>query len=166
MRLKHVLTVLLSFLLAAVHSARPAAQVELDRVVGRVNGKIITQSDIQQARLLRLVDNTSSDEATRRGLEDRMLILGEIDRASGAQGADADFRAKRSAYETSIGGRGRVSELVARTSLGENGLDAWLRDDVRIEAYLKRQFGSLPDAERNKAVADWVGRLRQRAGLK
>ena len=168
MRREYALVLLLTLCLPAVHAVRLAAQTELDRVVGRVNNKIITQSDIQQARLLKLVEDTSSDEATRRGLEDRLLILAEIDRASAGRGAgaDADFLAKRSAWETSLGGRGRVAELVGRTSLGENGLDAWLRDDVRIDAYVKRQFGNLPDAERRRAVGDWVARLRQRAGLR
>src|SRR5690606_16574793 len=52
-----------------------AGQIELDRIVSRVGGRIITQSDVRQARALRLVDDVSSDELTRRGLETRFLIL-------------------------------------------------------------------------------------------
>ena len=62
---------------AVVHT-----QAELDRIVARVNNRIITQSDVRQARMLQLVDDTSSDEATRRALENRILILGDLSRSS------------------------------------------------------------------------------------
>jgi hypothetical protein len=68
-------------LLARAPLALPA-QVELDRIVSRVDGRIVTQSDIRQARALKLVDETASDEATQRALETRLLILHELDRAA------------------------------------------------------------------------------------
>ena len=60
--------------------AAPAGppQAELDHIVGRVNDRIITQSDVREARALRLVDDPSSDDAARVCLENRLLILGEI----------------------------------------------------------------------------------------
>jgi hypothetical protein len=50
--------------------------------------------------------------------------------------------------------------------MNESGLDAWFRDDVRIQMLLKQQFGNVPDADRARAPSDWLARLRQRAGLK
>ena len=58
------------------------AQTELDHIVSRVNGRIITQSDVNQARLLRLVPDASSDDAVRVALENRLLILGGIARGN------------------------------------------------------------------------------------
>jgi hypothetical protein len=155
--------------LIAVLSGAPAvaaAQVEIDRIVSRVGDRIVTQSDIRQARALRLVDETSSDESTQRALETRLLILHELSRAaplppSGA----ADLEARRAEWSASVGGEGRVAELLRQGSMSEGDLDGWLRDDLRIRAYLRRQFGMLGDVERSRAMEDWLSRLRQRADL-
>jgi hypothetical protein len=40
------------------------------------------------------------------------------------------------------------------------GLRGWLRDDLRIEAYLADRFGG-----RSADLASWISVLRQRAGL-
>lgn len=147
--------------------SRVTAQTELDRIVSRVNNRIITQSDIRQARLLRLVDDTSSDDSTRRALEERTLILSEIARVAPLPpGTDSDLATRRREWEASVGGAGRVPELLKQTSMNEASLDIWLRDDVRIQMHLKRQFGSLPEADRARAVSEWMQRLRQRAGLR
>ena len=42
---------------------RALAQVEVDRIVSRVSGRVITLSDIRQAGTLRLVADASSEEA-------------------------------------------------------------------------------------------------------
>jgi hypothetical protein len=131
--------------------------VELDRIVSRVHGRIITQSDIRQARDARLVDDVSSDAAARRALENRWLILAEISRAAPLPApTDADLAAHRSEWQASAGGR---------TSMPEAEIQTWMRDDLRIRAYLDRQFGMLPPGERDRARAEWVARLRQRASL-
>ena len=143
-----------------------APQAELDRVVGRVNNRIITMSDVRQARLLGLVEDTTSDDAVRRGLENRLLILSEIARAAPlSPGTDAELAARRAAWEGQLGGDAKARALLGQAGMSESALAAWLRDDVRIQTHLKRQFGNVSDAERAKATADWIARLRQRAGL-
>jgi len=146
-------------------SGSASAQTELDRIVARVNNRIITQSDVRQARLLRLVDDTSSDDTVCRGLENRMLILAEIARAAPlAPSTDAELSARRADWERHLGSA-KPADLLSQAAMSESALQMWLRDDVRIEAHLKRQFGSVPEAERARATAEWVARLRQRAGL-
>jgi hypothetical protein len=150
---------------AAAGAATVDAQAELDRIVSRVNNRIITSSDVRQARLLRLVDDTSSDESTRRALENRILILGDMTRLSGLPPTtDEDLGARRRQWESRVGGRG--AELLNKAGMSEKGLSAWLSDDLRIQAYLERQFGGLPEGDRSRAADDWIGRLRQRAGLR
>lgn len=145
--------------------ARPAGQVQLDRIVSRVNGRVITESDVRQARALRLVDDVSSDAAAQHAVEDRFLILGELNRAAPiAPPSDAEIAAHRTAWATTLGPD--VPALMARHGMSENDLQAWLRDDLRIRSYLKRQFGMLPEGDRARATDDWVSRLRQRADLK
>ena len=146
-------------------AALDGAQAELDRIVARVNNRIITSSDVRQARTLQLVDDTSSDESTRRGLENRILILSDMTRLSGLPPTtDEDLSSRRRQWEARVGGRG--AELLGKAGMTEKGLNAWLGDDLRIQAYLQRQFGALPEAERERAVTDWIARLRQRAGLR
>jgi hypothetical protein len=148
---------------ARVVTAHP--QIELDRIVARVGGRIITQSDVRQARMLKLVDDTSSDETTRRGLEERILILTEIGRSGPlAPAADGDIAERRREWESSLGSPD-VAGLLRQGGMSEADLQTWLRDDVRIRAYTKRQFGALPDADRGRARSDWIGRLRGRAGV-
>jgi hypothetical protein len=50
-------------------------------------------------------------------------------------------------------------------SMPESDLQAWMRDDLRIRAFLQRQFGSLPDGQRERAQEEWLARLRARAEL-
>jgi hypothetical protein len=134
------------------------AQVELDRIVSRVAGRIITLSDVRQARELHLVEDTSSDAATTRALENRWLILGEIGRAAPLPPAsDAEMAARRAEWQAAAGDRA--------AAMPDADLQAWLRDDLRIRAYLNRQFGMLPEGERGRARGEWIGRLRQRAEL-
>jgi hypothetical protein len=143
------------------------AQTELDRIVTKINNRIITRGDIRQARLLQLVDDPSSDETTRRALENRILILGDLSRSSGLPPTTSDeLRARQKQWEARVGGSGRVAALLGEAGMTEKGLDAWFSDDLRINAYLQRQFGTLPETERSRATEDWLARLRQRAGLR
>lgn len=159
---------LASGLIAAMAGASvaAAAQVEIDRIVSRVDGRIVTQSDVRQARALRLVDETSSDESTQRALETRLLILHELDRAAPLPSSSpADVEARRAEWSASVGGEDQVPGLLRQGGMNEGDLDSWLRDDLRIRAYMRRQFGMLGDAERSRAMDDWLARLRQRADL-
>jgi hypothetical protein len=144
-----------------------AVQIELDRIVSRAGGHIITQSDIRRARALRLVDDVSSDQAVQRALETRLLILSELDRAAPLGGiTPADVAARRAEWAASLGGSDRIGALLAPNGMTEGELEAWLRDDLRIRAYLNRQFGMLPQGDRQRAVDEWIARLRQRAELR
>ena len=145
-------------------AATAAAQVQLDRIVSRVNGRVITESDVRQARALKLVDDVSSDGAAQRAVENRFLILGEMNRSAPiAPPSDAEIAAHRASWTASLGPD--VAGLMARNGMSDNDLQAWFRDDLRIRAYLKRQFGMLPEGERGRATDDWLNRLRQRADL-
>lgn len=157
------------FFLVAAASLPAAASgqgVELDRVVSRVGGRIITQTDIDRARELRLVDDTSSDEAIRVALENRLLILAEINRGQGLPPVSSEaLAAHRMEWTRSLGDGADLPALMRRTGATQSMLDSWQQDDLRIRAFLDRQFGQLPDGDRDRVIADWIGRLRQRAGL-
>ena len=147
-------------------TASAAAQVELDRILSRVNGKIVTRSDVRQAQLLKLVSDLGSEEATQRALENRLLLLGEVARVSSLPPAtDAELAAHRREWDARVGGTANVSRLLSQAAMSEADLQNWLRDDLRLQAYLTRQFGAIPEPDRGRAVAENISRLRQRAGL-
>ena len=138
----------------------------MDRILSRVNGKIVTRSDVRQAQLLKLVNEIGSEEVTRRALENRLLLLGEMARATSLPPAtDAELAAHRREWDARVGGGANVSRLLAQAAMSEADLQNWLRDDLRIQAYLQRQFGAIPDADRGRAIDESLVRLRQRAGL-
>ena len=143
------------------------AQVELDRILARVGARVITRSDVQQAQQLRLVDDVSSEAAVQRRLEERWLVLEEIRRGAPlSPGNDNDLAARRADWERKVGGKAAAAALLEKASMSEAALLAWLRDDLRIEAYLARQFATVPAADRPKASDDWLNRLRQRAKVR
>jgi hypothetical protein len=143
------------------------AQTELDRIVARVNNRIITQSDVRQARALRLVNDIGSDDAARRALEDRLLMLAEVARSAPlAPITDEELAARRAAWEASLGSGGAAASRLTAEGMTAKALEAWLRDDLRIRAHLNRQFGGIPEPDRQRVIGEWTARLRQRAGLR
>jgi hypothetical protein len=141
-----------------------AGAQEIDRLLVRVNGAVLMQSDIRQARALKLVPDTGSDEATQRALENRLLMLGEVSRGGPVAVDDGELNARRSRWAASVGPD--ADAQLARHGMTRASLDAWLRDDARVEAYVRQTFGDPADPAKARSVAAWVDRLRQRAGLR
>ena len=151
-------------LVTGVAAGAVQAQVELDRILARVGARVITKSDVQQAQQLRLVDDVSSEAAVQRCLEERWLVLEEVRRGAPlSPGSENDLAARRADWERRVGGKAAATALLEKASMSEAALLAWLRDDLRVEAYLARQFATVPAADRPKASADWLDRLRQRS---
>jgi len=73
--------------------------------------------------------------------------------------------ARRHEWEASLGPGADIPKLLDRAGLSETGLVAWLRDDVRIQAYLEQRFGGLPAADRSAEIARYLATLREHAGL-
>ena len=155
-----------TFVVGLASSGVLLAQIELDRIRSRVDGHIVTQSDIDRARSLHLIDATESDGAALRALENRLLMLQELERAAPVGPPTGDqLQARRSEWMSRQGGQPQAMQSLRQRGMSDADLDAWLRDDLRIGAYLRRQFGMLNDAARAEAVQEWIGRLRQRADL-
>lgn len=145
---------------AGTVGAVAAGQVELDRIVSRVPGHPIMQSDVRRARSLELVPDTTSDASTLRALENRWLMLDEIERAAPALAISDDaVEARFEAW------RARPRRAEPLLPISDVELRRWFRNDLRIDAYLDRRFGMLSGADRSRAQNAWVARLRQRAEL-
>jgi uncharacterized protein len=149
--------VCLAFLVVTTLPRLASAQVEVDRSLSRVGGTVITQSDVQQAQRIKLVRDTSSEAATLRALEDRLLILSEATRGTQTEISEDAVAARR---------RELGADAVKNSGMNEQALMSWCRDDVRVQTFMERRFGNDAAGERDKAISEWIGRLRQRAGLR
>lgn len=149
-------------------AASVAAQTVLDRVLSTVNGDVITQLDVRQARMLKLrlvTGPAESDADILRGLENRRLALAEVSHVPLPPPSAADLAAHRRDWESSLGAGANLPQLLDRAGLSDAGLTAWIRDDVRIEAYIGQRFGGVPEADRPAEIAKWLATLREHAGL-
>jgi len=150
--------------------SRPAsdqAPVVIDRLLSRPNGEIVLLSDVWQAISLRLLPEGSlTPEAALRAIENRRLILAEVNRLPATEPSEAALETRRDEWETRLAAAGvdRVAEM-QRLGLTDAALQAWFRNDLRIRDYLDQRFAATPEAERPAAIEQWIGFLRQRAGL-
>jgi hypothetical protein len=148
-------------------AASLSGQEVIDKVLSRVNGQIVTLSDLRQCRSLRLLAaDADSDEAYQRELENRLLILRELARSSGGDPDQAAIAARRREWEAMLGSGPAVNERLARAGMSADALDSWLANDVRIKAYLDQRFNSTPPQDRQTVIRHWIDMLRQRAGLR
>ena len=144
------------------------AQSVLDKVLSNVNGEVITQLDVRQARMLKLrlvMAPAEADADVLRGLENRRLVLAEVSHVTLPAPAAGEIAARRRDWEASVGAGANLPQLLDRAGLSESGLQSWLRDDARIEQYLAQRFGGVPEGGRPAEIARWLTTLRERAGL-
>jgi hypothetical protein len=154
--------IVITLMLLAVRTA--SAQAEIDRLLVKVNGAVLMSSDIRQARALKLVADISSDAAVERALENRLLMVAEVNRLSTPPAADDQVADRRRQWQSSVGGE--ADALLQRHGMSAGALDAWFRDDLRVDSYVKQTFGDQSDPAKARAAAAWVDRLRARAGLR
>ncbi len=144
------------------------AQTVLDRVLSTVNGEVVTALDVRQARMLKLRLVTApaeSDADILRGLENRRLVLAEVSHVTLPPPGAGALAQRRREWEASLGEHGDLGPLLDRAGLSQDGLSAWLRDDVRVAAYLDQRFGGVRPEERPAEIQRWLGTLREHAGL-
>jgi hypothetical protein len=143
--------------------AGPAsAQTVVDQVIFRFGGEIVTQLDVRQARMLKLVDAAGdADQAYVDALVNRRLILADLKRTPPPDPPQSDIDARRQQWPARVGAAANFDDLLARAGMSDAALRGWIRDDLRIQAYLTTRF-----ADRAAERDSWLSMLRQRVGLK
>ena len=58
------------------------------------------------------------------------------------------------------GGEDGLARVLRDGGFAERRLRAWIRDDLRVEAYLQQRFAM--DERRQDLIADWLSDLRRR----
>lgn len=141
--------------------------VVIDRLLSRPAGEIITLSDVWQAIDLQLLPaDVLTREAAQLAIENRRLILAEVNRLPVREPTAAEIERRRNEWASRVGvAIDGVGARLARSGMTPAGLDAWLRNDARIEAYLDQRFTATAGTDRPAAIEAWIALLRDRAGM-
>jgi len=147
---------ILTFLiLSGVGNRQPGSgnQEVLDRTLALVGGQPITLSDVRAAIALGLIEADKTADpvpGVTTQLIDRELILREVQRYSPVSPGDTAVDARLEEIRKRLGDGAALKRLLDLHGFTDVRLRAWVRDDLRTQAYLAQRFASasLPtDAE-------------------
>lgn len=128
-------------LVAFVAALTVAEPQLLDRTLALVGGQPITLSDARAAVALGLIDaeKGSIAELTTR-LVDRELVLREVQRYAPPAPAESVVESRLAEVRQRLAGS--LAKILAEHGFTETRLRAWIRDDLRTQAYLAQRFAS------------------------
>jgi hypothetical protein len=133
------------FISLTTAAARPAEQI-IDRVLAAVVGEPITLSDVTSALRLGLVPTVESsgdrDQAALNALIERQLQLIEVNRYVPPEPSDADIEARLAQIRARFESQAAFESAMKDTGVTPTLLRARVRDDLRIETYLRQRFGA------------------------
>jgi hypothetical protein len=166
MKMKHVAVIMATFVgICMAGGELAASQIALDAVLFRYGNEIVTQLDVRQARMLKLVEVTSdTDQAYVDAIVNRRLLLADARRMGAPEPTTEAVDARRKEWESQLGPGASVSDLLSRAAMSPPVLRAWLQDDLRVQAYCDDRFARSSD--RAGDLQKWVQILRQRAGIR
>ena len=93
-------------------------------------------------------------------LVDRELMLREVERYDPPEPAADRIDERLAAARAAAGGEQGLVAVLRAGGFAERRLRAWIRDDLRVEAYLDQRFAR--DDRRQDLIADWLVDLRRR----
>ncbi|MGE4081369.1 MAG: hypothetical protein AB7H93_00090 [Vicinamibacterales bacterium] len=131
-------------MLALGTPAAAGQETLIERTVAVVGGAAITQSDVRTALTLGLVDAAGADaerDAAAR-LVERWLILHEVSRFAPPEPSPAAVAARLAAIAGRAGSPAALDAILVRGGFTPGRLAAWVRDDLRITAYLDQRFAA------------------------
>jgi hypothetical protein len=128
-------------LLALIATLTVAQPELLDRTLALVGGQPITLSDARAAIALGLIDDAKGSlaEVTTR-LVDRELVLREVQRYAPPAPAESVVDARLADIRERLAGS--LNRILDTHGFSETRLRAWVRDDLRTQAYLAQRFAS------------------------
>ena len=117
----------------------------LDRTLALVGGQPITLSDARAAMTLGLVAADRSADpipGVVGRLVDRELVLREVQRYAPPAPAESAVSARLDEFHKRFTGDATLTSVLDRFGFTEARLVAWVRDDLRTQAYLAQRFAS------------------------
>ena len=132
----------------------------VDRTLAIIAGRTVTLSDARTALALGLVEGAAVDAEVVQRLVDRELMLREVDRYDPPEPTAERIDERLAAARAAAGGEDGLARVLRDGGFAERRLRAWIRDDLRVEAYLQQRFAM--DDRRQDLIADWLSDLRRR----
>ena len=137
---RHVALTLL-VLLASIGSGR--AQV-IDRILATVGGSLILQSDVAAAVRFGLISPPAGVDPVQWTLDrliERKLMLTEVERYAPPEPDRGVIDKRLQAIDERIGSGEKLDAIIRETGMTVEQLRLFVRDDLRLEAYLQQRFG-------------------------
>lgn len=127
------------------------AQQLLDRVVARVAGTAITQTEVEAALALGIVEAEGADRlaAGTRQMIDRRLVLAEVARFPPSEPPEPAIAGLVAKMKARAGAD--YPAVLRQTGLDEQRVRDMARDTLRIQAYLDQRFGTTAQASLQEA---------------
>lgn len=146
-------------------SAPDTHQELIERTLALVGTQAITLNDVRAAMALGLVAATAVPDATSQ-LVDRELVLREVQRYAPPMPAESAVEARLAEIRGRLQEPGALAGVLEQHGFTETRLRAWLRDDLRTDAYLAQRFASASTPEqRRELITDWLFDLRRRTDV-
>lgn len=124
----------------------PDEQPELiERTLALVGGQAITLSDARAAIALGLVEIPKDGDpiaSATTALVDRELVLREVQRYAPPAPSETVVDTRLDEIRKRVPAPGALTQLLQAHGFTEARLRAWVRDDLRTEAYLAQRFAS------------------------
>jgi hypothetical protein len=139
--------VMIAFALAG--GAAPGARDIIDRVFAVVDGALITQSDVNAAIRLGLVRAATTADPVAGVLDaliERRLILAEVDRYAPPDPIESEVDRAFEAVRARVGA-GAFDDVLLQTGGNPEQVRRFVRDDLRMDAYLQQRFGTIQPSE-------------------
>ena len=135
------------FSAATAHSAQAPIQQSnvIDRVLAVVAGGLILQSDVTAALKLGLVPVPPEGDRVQSALDrliERRLMLIEVDRYGPPEPSGAAVDAAVAEIDERIGSGAQLDAILRESGFTVDQLRLYVRDDLRIRAYLQQRFGT------------------------
>jgi hypothetical protein len=130
-------------LISSVAAAQPAELI--DRTLAIVGGQVITLTDTRAATSLGLIEiGKSSDpiDSATTLLVERELILREVQRYAPPEPADSAIDARVEIVRQRFADAAAFTRALETAGFSDVRLRAWVRDDLRIQAYLAQRFAA------------------------
>jgi hypothetical protein len=130
-------------------SAAGAGGEVLDRVLAVVSGDLILMSDVRAARSFGFItiEGADPDGQALARLIDRALILTEVERFAPPEPEAATVDRGMAAVRQQFASQNAFAAALAHAGIEERHLREYVRQDLRMNAYLDQRFTSVPPAD-------------------
>ena len=117
----------------------------IDRILATVGGGLVLQSDVRAVLRFGFVEVPAERNPLQWAMDrliERRLMLIEVDRYGPPEPPRAEIDRRMHAIDERIGSGERLEAILRETGLSVEQLRLYVRDDLRIEAYIQQRFGA------------------------